>query len=52
MESATVTQALVPLNDSAPPYLPEAVQVALARVPVLPLPEASPAVVPLPSLKA
>ena len=38
---ATVTHALVPLNDSAPPNLPAAVRVALEIVPVLPWPDAS-----------
>ena len=43
-----------PLNESAPPYLPLAVQVAPApaTVPWFPLPEASLAVAPAPSLKA
>ena len=48
--SATVTQALTPLNDRAPPYFPEADQVAFDRVPVFPRPLASAAVVPDPSL--
>src|SRR4051812_21292760 len=47
--SATVTQALLPLNDSALPNFPEVVQVALARVPFRPWPDTSPAVVPVPS---
>ena len=42
------TRWLVPLNASAPPYLPEVVQVAPARVPVLLVPEASGTVVPDP----
>src|SRR5436190_77247 len=50
-ESLTVTQLLTPLNDRAPPYLPEVDQEVLATVPVLELPEASAAVVPDPSLK-
>ena len=45
-----MTRALVPLNDSAPPYLPDADQVVFDVVPLLPVPEASPTVVPLPSL--
>ena len=49
--SLTVTQALVPLKVSAPPNLPEAVRVALAIVPALPLPELSAVVVPLASSK-
>jgi len=36
---AMVTQALVPLNDRAPPYLPAVFQVALLSVPVRPWPE-------------
>src|SRR5215831_17837696 len=44
-----VTTALVPLNDSALPYLPAAAQVAFAIVPVWPLPDASVTVVPDPS---
>src|SRR6516164_4813260 len=50
--SLTTTVELVPLNLRASPYLPAVVQVALERVPVLPLPEPSAVVVPLPSLKA
>ena len=46
-----LTMLLVPLNDSALPYLPEVVQVALESVPVLLLPEASLVVVPVPSSK-
>src|SRR2546423_13382623 len=49
--SLTVTQALVPLKDRALPNLPVAAQVALARAPVRPCPEASAALVPAPSLK-
>src|SRR4051812_552786 len=49
-ESRTVTQAFVPLKDSAPPYLPAAVQVALASVPLLFLPDVSFTAVPDPSL--
>src|SRR5579862_6999566 len=45
------TRAFVPLNESAPPYFPEAVQVVFTMEPTLPLPEASPSVVPVPSLK-
>src|SRR4051794_22852219 len=49
--SATVTQALVPLKDSAAPYFPVAVHVAFVSVPVLPWPDASFACTPAPSLK-
>ena len=45
-----LTRAFVPLKDSAPPYLPDADQVVFDVVPLLPVPEASPTVVPLPSL--
>src|SRR5262245_64689778 len=45
----TVTNADVPLNDSAPPFFPVGVHVAFTSVPVRPFPEASPVVVPLPS---
>src|SRR5882672_1838785 len=45
-----VTNPLVPLNVSAPPFFPAAVHVAPTTVPVLPVPDASPAVVPAPSL--
>src|SRR5437773_11883661 len=48
--SATVTHALMPLNDSALPYLPAVVHVALEIVPVLPCPDASFVCTPLPSL--
>src|SRR4051812_36854779 len=48
-ESFTVIQLLVPLNDSALPYLPVALQVAPLIVPVFPCPERSLTVVPLPS---
>ena len=51
LASLTVTQLLRPLNDRALPYLPLVVQVALASVPVLLLPEASATVEPVPSLK-
>ena len=47
-----VTRALVPLKTKASPYLPEVVQVALVIVPLLPLPEESLTVVPVPSLNA
>ena len=43
-----VTQKFVPLNWSPLPYLPEVVPVAFAIVPVLPLPETSATVVPMP----
>ena len=36
--SLTVTRALVPLNDSAAPYFPEAVQAAAPTAPLLPFP--------------
>src|SRR5262249_47370019 len=49
--SATVTQALVPLNDSALPNLPVVTQVALESVPVRPCVETSAVVVPVPSSK-
>src|SRR5438045_3932859 len=45
--SATVTQLFVPLNDSAPPYLPAVARVAAVMVPVFPLPEESVVVEPL-----
>src|SRR5262245_928120 len=45
-ESGTVTQLLVPLNESAPPNRPEVVHVAPLIVPVLALPEASEVVAP------
>ena len=44
------TRALVPLNDNAPPYLPDAVQVAFEIVPLLPFPDESWSTVPAPSL--
>src|SRR4051812_17151203 len=46
----TVTRLLVPLNVSADPYLPAAVRVALASVPLLPLPELS--VIPVPDVSS
>src|SRR5437016_1056622 len=49
--SATVTQALEPLNVSPLPFLPAA-QAAPESVPLLPSPEVSAVVVPDPSLKA
>src|SRR5689334_20653563 len=45
------TQAFVPLNTSALPYMPAVVHLALEIVPVFPFPEASATVVPMPSLK-
>src|SRR4051794_2617999 len=48
--SATVIQSLVPLKDTPPPNKPLTQRGPLS-VPVLPLPEASAAVVPAPSLK-
>src|SRR4051795_8370131 len=50
-ELGTLTRALVPLNESAPPYLPAAVQAALASEPALPFPELSATVVPAPASK-
>jgi hypothetical protein len=50
-ESFTVTRALVPSKFSAPPNVPSGVHVAVPIEPVLPLPEASLAVGPLPSSK-
>src|SRR6476620_9027480 len=47
--SATVTQAFVPLKESALPYLPDVVQAALESVPVSKLPDTSAVVVPVPS---
>src|SRR2546430_12696878 len=44
--SGIVTFALVPLNESAFPYLPNVVHVAPLIAPLCPLPEASAAVVP------
>src|SRR6185503_17080457 len=51
-EFATVTRALVPLNISELPDLPDVLQVAPLIVPLLLLPEISLTVVPAPSLKA
>src|SRR5262245_41915821 len=51
LESATVTQLLVPLKDRALPNLPAVLQVALLIVPVFPLPEASATVEPVPASK-
>jgi len=48
----TVTLALVPLNTSALPYRPAVVHVAPLSVPVWLFPDASPTVVPVPSLNA
>src|SRR5262245_8613616 len=41
LASGTLTRLLVPLNDSAPPYLPLVDQVVFDVVPTLPLPEKS-----------
>src|SRR5262245_35145574 len=49
--SATVTQLVAPVSVTAPPYLPVAVHDAFDKVPVWPLPDASAAVAPAPSLK-
>ena len=47
--SAIVTMSLTPSKEIAPPYLPAAAQVGpLVSVPLLPVPEASGAAVPLP----
>src|SRR5436309_4148390 len=51
LESFTVTQLFVPLNDRALPNLPFAAQVAFEIVPLFPLPDASPSVEPVPSSK-
>ena len=48
-ESFTLTRALVPLKKRALPNLPAVDQVAFESVPVLPLPDRSAVVVPLPS---
>ena len=47
--SATVTMSLTPSNDSEPPNLPFGDHVAPEIEPLLPLPEASRSVVPLPA---
>ena len=47
-----MTSALVPLNSSALPYLPVAVQVVFATVPLFPFPDASATVDPDPSSNA
>ena len=49
--SGMVTEALVPLKASACPYLLVVVQVAFVRVPLLPVPDWSGALVPLPVSK-
>src|SRR5262245_23505472 len=48
-ESGTLMRAFVPLKTSPPPKRPAAVQVAFWIVPVLPEPDASATVVPVPS---
>src|SRR2546421_246404 len=48
--SGMLTRALLPLNDSAAPNRPAAVQVALAIEPLLPNPDMSPTAVPAASL--
>src|SRR6185503_16518630 len=48
--SGTVTTELVPLNESAAAVLPAVVHVVPDTVPVLPLPDRSVTVVPVPSL--
>src|SRR5688500_9572603 len=50
-ESGTLTNALLPLNDSALPYLPSVLQAAPDKLPWLLLPDLSAAVVPEPSSK-
>src|SRR4029077_17538661 len=50
-ESGTVTQLEVPLNDRAPPYLPDVDHVVLETVPLLALPERSLTAEPVPSSK-
>src|SRR5690348_11207213 len=50
--SGMVTMEEVPLKDRASPYLPAVDQVALLIVPLLPLPDLSVTVVPVPSSKA
>src|SRR6476660_6577145 len=50
--SGTLTRVLEPLNDTAPPNLPELLHFALTSLPVLLLPEASAVVVPDPSSNA
>src|SRR6186997_3471181 len=47
-ESGTFTIALVPLKLKAEPYLPPVLQLALAMVPLLPLPDRSGRLVPEP----
>ena len=47
-ELGTLIRAFVPLNESAPPYLPVAVQVAPEIVPVFPFPDESVTVEPDP----
>ena len=51
-ELGIVTSALVPLNDSASPYLPEGDHVAFEIVPLLVFPDRSVTVVPEPSSNA
>src|SRR5262245_18195053 len=51
LASAIVTRSLTPSNDRAPPYFPAVDQVAPEMVPLLPNPEVSFTVGPLPSLK-
>src|SRR5712692_2356716 len=50
--SGIVTRAELPSNDRALPNFPAAAHVALAIVPTFPLPDASPADAPAPSLNA
>src|SRR5450432_2255125 len=51
LESGTVTQLLVPLNDSAPPNFPVVTRVAPLIVPTFPVPELSTTLAPLVSSK-
>jgi len=48
--SLTVTKAFLPLNNNELPYFPRVVHTAFTMVPVFPVPDASDAVVPAPSL--
>jgi hypothetical protein len=50
--SGTVTQLVLPSNESAVPKRPMAAHVVLVAVPWLPVPDASVTAVPVPSLKA
>src|SRR6185295_11419343 len=52
LASGTLTRLLVPLNESAPPYLPLVDQLVFDAVPTLPVPEKSVTDAPAPSLNA